>query len=221
MNSSLNCKILLPVQPFFLLELCDIMYQNVSDQVRIVVISESANSVIQYSNINLDYLNVKLQEKIYHTENPLSFDKLIKANRLKIFRNIEEYLNSKKVSVNGINMIPNDYSRELFITTHESLRLGDSAYLFQNLNMQIKAFQRSEPKIACEFSVILTDPLLGNSSYQDDLFMKPFAQFNSINIFRCPISASIACSNAFSFLKFLSAINPKRVLCGTKCQEYL
>lgn len=52
------------------------------------MISYSAYSVVQYANINLEYLNRKLQEKIYLTENPLSFDKLFKQNRLKIYSNI-------------------------------------------------------------------------------------------------------------------------------------
>ena len=66
--------------------------QRLSDQVRIIVISDSANSVIQFSNINLEYLNIKLQDKIYNTENPLSFDKMVKDNRISIFRSIQEYL---------------------------------------------------------------------------------------------------------------------------------
>ena len=58
--------------------------------------SESAQSLIEYANINLEYLNPMLQGKIYNTENPLSFDKLIASGRLAIYRDIQEYLTSHK-----------------------------------------------------------------------------------------------------------------------------
>lgn len=136
-NGSSNAKVLLPVQPTFLLELVDLLLHKLSDFIKIVVISQSAHSVVQYANINLEYLNQKLQDKIYHTENPLSFDKLLKSKRMQIFSNIQEYLNSKKTAVGfqGQKIIPNDFQRELLITSHESLRFGDVTYLFQNLNM--------------------------------------------------------------------------------------
>ena len=63
----------------------------------------------------------------------MSFDKLLESKRMKIYANIQDYLASKK-TMNGI--IPNEYSRELFITSHETLRMGEASYLFQNLNMQ-------------------------------------------------------------------------------------
>ena len=50
----------MPVQPTFLLEMVDLLLHKLSDQVRIIVISESAHSVFQYANINLEYLNQKL-----------------------------------------------------------------------------------------------------------------------------------------------------------------
>lgn len=103
LNSGLNSKVLLPVQPTFLLEIVDLLLHKLNDRVSIVVISDSAHSVVQYSNINLEYLNTKLQEKIYKnlfsnskehpgTENPLSFDILLKSGRMQIFPTIQEYL---------------------------------------------------------------------------------------------------------------------------------
>lgn len=50
----------MPVQPTFLLELVDLLLHKLNDQVQIVVISHSAHSVVQYANINLEYLNRKL-----------------------------------------------------------------------------------------------------------------------------------------------------------------
>jgi hypothetical protein len=76
---------------------------------------------------------MKLQEKIYINENPLSFEKLISNNRMQIFSTMQEYLNSKKSDQGKI--IPNESCRELFITNHESLRLGVAPQLLQTLNM--------------------------------------------------------------------------------------
>jgi hypothetical protein len=169
LNSSVNANVLLPAQPTFLLELVDMFVTFLNKQVKIVVISESSHSVVEYANINLDYLNVKLQEKIYNAENPLSFDKLFKDKRLAIFPSILEYLNFKKQNQTG--QIINEFERELFIASHESLRMGDAAYLFQNFNMQKINLGNQEQT---DFSVVLTDPLLGNSEFLDNLLIKPF-----------------------------------------------
>lgn len=61
---------------------------KLSDQVKIIFMSESATPLIEYANINLEYLNPMLQGKIYNTENPLSFDKLINSGRLFIYKDI-------------------------------------------------------------------------------------------------------------------------------------
>ena len=73
LHSHLNSKVLLPVQPTFILEVIDLLLHKVDDHVQIVFMSESALSLIEYANINLEYLNPMLQNKIYVTENPLSF----------------------------------------------------------------------------------------------------------------------------------------------------
>ena len=44
--------------------------------------------MVEYANINLEYLNPMLQSKIYQAENPLSFEKLQKMGRLHIFKDI-------------------------------------------------------------------------------------------------------------------------------------
>ena len=88
LNASMNQKVLLPMNPTFLLELSDLLLAKVAGDVKINVIAESASQVISYANINLESLNPKLQDKIYYTESPLSFDKMIKAGRLEIFENL-------------------------------------------------------------------------------------------------------------------------------------
>ena len=217
---------LLPVQPTFLLELVDLLLHKLSDFIKIVVISQSAFSVVQYANINLEYLNQKLQDKIYLTENPLSFDKLLKSKRMRIFSNVQEYLNSKKTAVGlqGKKIIPNDYQRELLITSHESLRLGDVAYLLQNLNMQHKkaaTFKQPGTVSTKDFSLILTDPLVGNSDLLDNLLLKPFLKYNKINVIKQPITAAIACCNIKLMADFLKKLKPKRVLCNKKAHELM
>lgn len=77
LQSNFNSKVLMPVQPCFILEIVDILLHKLDSRVKIVFMSEAAQSLIEYANINLEYLNPMLQGKIYNTENPLSFDKLI------------------------------------------------------------------------------------------------------------------------------------------------
>lgn len=86
----------MPVQPHFILEIVDILLHKLDHRVKIVFMSEAAQSLIEYANINLEYLNPMLQGKIYNTENPLSFDKLIASGRLAIYKDIQEYLTSHK-----------------------------------------------------------------------------------------------------------------------------
>lgn len=72
--------------------------------------SDAAQALIEYANINLEYLNPMLQSKIYSTENPLSFDKLIKSGRMLIYKDIQEYLAShKKQHANDSQLLFNDY----------------------------------------------------------------------------------------------------------------
>lgn len=88
LNSTMNAKVLLPLNPTFILELSDLLLAKVASDVKINVIADSASQVISYANINLESLNPKLQDKIYFTESPLSFDKMIKSGRLEIFENL-------------------------------------------------------------------------------------------------------------------------------------
>lgn len=61
-----------------------------------------------------------LQGKIYNTENPLSFDKLISSGRLSVYKDIQEYLNSRKGANQGLNQpaMFNEYERELLLCSH-------------------------------------------------------------------------------------------------------
>ena len=180
LQSNHNAKVLMPVQPHFILEIVDILLHKLDDRVKIVFMSEAALPLIGYANINLEYLNPMLQNKIYHTENPLSFDKLLRTGRLSIFKDIQEYLASHKknhaTSANDSQLFTfNEYQRELLICSHQSLRLGDSVYWLHNLNKHLAASSQ----------LILTDPY----HLDDDLFLKPFQ--NNLKVHYCPINPSI------------------------------
>ena len=102
------------------MEIVDILLHKLDENVKIVFMSDAANALIEYSNINLEYLNPMLQQKIYATENPLSFDKLIKTGRMLIYKDIQEYLSShKKQHLHDNQMFTFDqYQRELLICSH-------------------------------------------------------------------------------------------------------
>lgn len=127
LDSNLNSKVLMPVQPQFILEIVDILLHQIDERVKIVFISEAATALIEYANINLEYLNPMLQRKIYNTENPLSFDKLLSSGRLTIFKDVQEYLKFKKTGggqhAAGLAAPDNifnfgEYTRELIICSH-------------------------------------------------------------------------------------------------------
>jgi hypothetical protein len=164
------------------------------------------------------------------TENPLSFDKLLKSNRMRIFSNVEEYLNSRKApfGVQGKKLIPNDYCRELLITTHESLRIGEVTYLLHNLNMQQKQLSSfKQPGSALnegaqkDITLIVTDPLVGNDKLTGELLTKPFKEYFQINVIESPITAAIGCANINLMNNFLNKVKPKRLICSADDAAYL
>jgi hypothetical protein len=71
-----------------MLEIVDLLVHKVDERAKIIFLSDAAQALVEYANINLEYLNPILQNKIYHTENPLSIQKLIKSGRLLICRDI-------------------------------------------------------------------------------------------------------------------------------------
>ena len=47
----------MPIQPTFLLELVDLLLYKIHESIKIIVLSESAQQVIAFANINLESLN--------------------------------------------------------------------------------------------------------------------------------------------------------------------
>jgi hypothetical protein len=128
---------------------------------------------------------------------------------------MQDYLNSKK---SAQKIIPNESCRELFITNHDSLRLGNAPILLQNLNMQKQMTQGLYLGMnqVPEFSFVLCDPLLGNSDYKNNLLMKPFQEYNKINVVYAPITSSVATNNITHLHNFLKMTKPKRIICSNK-----
>jgi hypothetical protein len=60
LHSNLNSKVLLPVQPTFMLEIVDLLVHKVDEKVKIIFMSEAAQALVEYANINLEYLNPML-----------------------------------------------------------------------------------------------------------------------------------------------------------------
>lgn len=187
----------MPVQPYFILEIVDILLHKLDQRIKIVFMSESANSLIEYANINLEYLNPMLQDKIYNTENPLSFDKLVNQGRLAIYKDIQEYLTSHKKRHHSGNdqqlFTFNEYERELLICSHQSLRLGDAVYWLHNLNKHL----------ASHSHLILTDPYL----LDNELLLKPFR--NQLKVHYCPINPSV---NFKELNKIVNSLKPRHII---------
>lgn len=133
-----------------------------------------------------------LQGKIYNTENPLSFDKLISSGRLAVYKDIQEYLTSRK-GMNGNPSAFHEYERELLLCSHQSLRLGDAVYWLNNFNKHNPA--------SC--SLILTDPY----SINNDLLLKPFN--SSLKVHYCPINPSV---NFKDLSTIVNAMMPKHII---------
>jgi hypothetical protein len=80
LQSNVNSKVLLPCSPTFMLEIVDLLVHKVDERAKIIFLSDAAQALVEYANINLEYLNPILYNKIYH--------KLIKSGRLLICRDI-------------------------------------------------------------------------------------------------------------------------------------
>lgn len=65
LQTNLNAKVLMPVSAPFLLEICDLLAHKIDERIRLVFMGESAQAMIEYANINLEYLTPRLQQKIY------------------------------------------------------------------------------------------------------------------------------------------------------------
>ncbi|CDW78963.1 integrator complex subunit 9-like [Stylonychia lemnae] len=197
LNSSLNAKVLLPVQPTFILEIIDILIHKLTN-VRIIFISESADQIMQYANISVEYLNQKLQTKIQGSENPFQFEKLLNDDRMQVFSNIEQYLEHKKEKqlMNGGIGSFDEFSKEIIITSHPSMRLGESSYWLNHLNKNNQS----------QSFMILTD----SQFCHDELLMKPFAKANNVKVLYSPIDPNLTFTQLNNIL---NKFKPKRLIC--------
>jgi hypothetical protein len=60
LQTNLNAKVLMPVSAPFLLEIADLLAHKIDERIRLVFMGESAQAMIEYANINLEYLTPRL-----------------------------------------------------------------------------------------------------------------------------------------------------------------
>ena len=146
-------KVLMPMNPFLFLEILDLLIQSISPRFLIRIFSGSAEGIKAFSNLNLDYLNKKLQDKILDSNDPFEFDKLKKDSKFDIFTNYTMYQKAKSLQ---------EDNPELIMATSSNLRMGDSVLWMYLLNKS-KKIENSN------YSIVLTDP-----QFQGENVMNPF-----------------------------------------------
>ena len=118
-------KVLVPMNPFLFLEILELLILSISPRVMIRIFSGSAEGIKAFSNLNLDYLNKKLQDKILDSNDPFEFDKLKKDSKFEIFTNYTSYQKIKRTQ---------EDNPELILATSSTLRMGDSVLWMYLLN---------------------------------------------------------------------------------------
>jgi len=76
LDGNKNAKVLMPVDPVFILSIIDFFQLKCGEGTRVNYFSDSAGPLISIANVNVDFLNKKLQDKIYFADNPFDFDKM-------------------------------------------------------------------------------------------------------------------------------------------------
>lgn len=228
MNSQSGQKVLLPMNPFLILEILEVLTHSISPRLVVRIFSESAEGIKAFSNLNLDYLNTKLQDKILgkfpilyslvffdllilwiiDSLNPFDFDKLKKDNKFEIFTDQTGYMYATK---------PNEDPPELILATSSSLRMGDAVFWMYQLNKK-----QIDNEASC--SILLTDPQFQSSFVTDpfegsDDVPSEFAidiTHNKLPIVRIPIDPSPTIKQLNALLK---KIKPKKVVWPSRYWE--
>lgn len=130
------------MDPFLFLELLDFLNQSISPNIHVRIFSGSAEGIKAFSNLNLDYLNQRLQDKILDSNDPFEFDKMKQNSKFEIFTDYTSYQKAKRSS---------EDSPELILATNSSLRMGDSVLWMYIMNKQKKMEDLN-------YKIILTDP---------------------------------------------------------------
>ena len=147
-------KVLLPVNAFLFLEILDLLNQSISPRFLVRIFSGSAEGIKAFSNLNLDYLNQRLQDKILDSNNPFEFDKMKQDSKFEIFTDYVSYQTKSKKEMGD--------NPELILATSSSLRIGDSVLWMYIMNKH----KKSED---LHYKIILTDP-----QYQSEDVTHPF-----------------------------------------------
>ncbi|CAI2383842.1 unnamed protein product [Moneuplotes crassus] len=214
--SFMSSKVLIPMSPFLFLELLDLLNQSISPNILVRIFSGSAEAIKAFSNLNLDYLNQRLQEKILDSNDPFEFDKMKQNSKFEIFTDFVSYQKAKKI---------NEDSPELILATHSNLRIGDSVLWMYVMNKNLK-------NESGQYRVILTDPQYQTdevtSLYEGNQTIDSIGVCNNeIPIKRIPVDPSPTFKQMNKLLRIL---RPKVLVCpkryiksgssrGSNCSE--
>ena len=151
-------NILMPIRnPLFLLDILDILHMKVTGFRKLHVITSVFPSVVSYSNANVDYLNPKLQRKIYskNPDLPISTRELTEQKRLEVYPDMFSFVDAIKLKKNYIV----DKSPSIYLMVDHTMRLGHSAKLLEILNTELQTG-----------TVLFTDPYLTTADIFFPLF---------------------------------------------------
>ena len=119
------------IDPFFLLEFCDIIRFRIKPEIKNIFISSSIDSIIKYSNINTSFIRDKFIEKIYDFKMPFSFEDIKKEKKFYIANNILEMLENKEIT-NKIDISINPMNFYVFRFNFYSEKRNDIYEFFLN-----------------------------------------------------------------------------------------
>ena len=119
------------VDPFFLLEFCDIIRFRIKPEIKNIFINSSADSIIKYSNINTSFIRDKFIEKIYDFKMPFSFEDIKKEKKFYIANNILDMLENKEIT-NKIDISINPMNFYVFRFPFYSEKINDIYQFFLN-----------------------------------------------------------------------------------------
>ena len=194
LNTKNSSNVLIPISNLtFLLDLIDIFKYKLSGFGAIHIISSSIEPLIAYANINFEYINTTIMNKIYtqNPETPFNFDFLEKAGRFFIYNSIDEFQEKNINQAYGTL----DYGLpSIYIVAHSSFRLGLSARFFD-------IFEKEQNnKIPM---VMIVDPYMQTPELLSTIITK------KVKIIRCPLDGNISMAE---MSKFIEETNPKMVI---------
>lgn len=144
---------------------------KVTNYRKVHLISSSAEATVNYSNINVDYLNKMLQSKIFlkEPELPLAINKLVEAEKLEFFGDISQFVDKVKTQLGYLK----DNAPSIYLVSDSSLRMGYATKIYEILNSEMPT----------QSGIIFVDPYLDYKSVMDSLLPT-----NQMKIYECKLN---------------------------------